>query len=218
MSDFQSIAPSYRVPDTQASGIPMDGIPTLGFMREKVRSPFGERLFQARTRAGLTQPQLAKAAGMSQSTLAEAESIGQGSSYTAQIAAACGIRAEWLASGDGPMVDASVWPFSEELRAEVAKLPPQTLVRLENVMRAHLELVPMGYGRAPSSATNARTDADQFSQVTQNSSVTATTSAPDTGNPSSAIRQAQKVRTGGERSSTDKIQEQRRRGPGKRAA
>lgn len=53
----------------------------------------------------MTQHALAKAVGMSQSAYAGAETTGQGSSYTSQLAAACGVRAEWLATGAGKMVD-----------------------------------------------------------------------------------------------------------------
>jgi transcriptional regulator with XRE-family HTH domain len=87
---------------------------------KRERTEYGERLFQARTKAKLTQPQLAKAAGMAQSTLAELEYIGSGSSFTAQIANACGVRAEWLANGEGPMVDQPL-----ELRPEVAAVAKQ---------------------------------------------------------------------------------------------
>lgn len=99
MSEVQSISEWYRPSDTHASGFPIDGRPTLRTMREKERTPFGQRLFEARMGAGLTQPQLATLAGMSQSTLADAEKSAQGSSFTAQLAAATGVRAEWLASG-----------------------------------------------------------------------------------------------------------------------
>lgn len=72
--------------------------------KAKERAPFGQRLFDARTKAKLTQEALAKLVGMSQSTLGELEYTGQGSSFTPQIAAACGVRAEWLATGEGDMV------------------------------------------------------------------------------------------------------------------
>lgn len=71
-------------------------------MRERDRTPFGRRVWEARTEAKLTQKDLCKAAGMAQSTLAEAETTAHGSSFTAQIAAATGVSAEWLASGVGP--------------------------------------------------------------------------------------------------------------------
>lgn len=70
-------------------------------MPPRERTPFGQRLFEARTRAKLTQPQLAKRVGMGQSTLAEAEYTANGSSFTAQLAKATGVRSEWLAAGVG---------------------------------------------------------------------------------------------------------------------
>lgn len=73
-------------------------------MREKARSDYGARLFKARSHARLTQIALAKAAGMSQSALVTAESSGQGSTFTSQLAAACGVRSEWLATGEGTML------------------------------------------------------------------------------------------------------------------
>lgn len=81
----------------------LDNLAQYSFdMREKVRSDYGSRLLAARTEAGLTQTALAKAVGMSQSALVAAESTGQGSTYTSQLAAVCGVRAEWLATGEGP--------------------------------------------------------------------------------------------------------------------
>lgn len=104
MSDFQSIPDSlskdrYMVKRFLDS---LDRYPPR--MREKARSEYGSRLVQARKHAGLTQTALAKAVGMSQSAYAGAETTGQGSTYTSQLAAACGVRPEWLATGAGPMV------------------------------------------------------------------------------------------------------------------
>lgn len=76
----------------------------LQVMREEHRSEYGARLLSARKAAGLTQVALAKAVGMSQSSYAEAETTGNGSAYTAQIAAACGVSAEWLATGKGARI------------------------------------------------------------------------------------------------------------------
>lgn len=73
-------------------------------MRVKERSDYGERLFQARRHARLTQAQLAQKAGLSQSNLAELEHQGQGSARTPQIAKATGVRVDWLADGEGEML------------------------------------------------------------------------------------------------------------------
>jgi phage repressor protein C with HTH and peptisase S24 domain len=86
----------------------MDESPNLLQMRPKrERTPFGQRLFDARTNAGLSQTALSKMVGMAQGTLGEAEVTAQGSSYTSQIAQAAGVRAEWLATGKGAMLQTS---------------------------------------------------------------------------------------------------------------
>jgi transcriptional regulator with XRE-family HTH domain len=80
-------------------------------MREKERSEFGQRLHDARESAGLTQKQLAKLAGFkSQGSIAELEKSGQGSSKTLQLAAACRVTPEYLATGQNKPV-AGPWPF-----------------------------------------------------------------------------------------------------------
>lgn len=66
------------------------------------RTPFGQRLFDAREAAELTQDQAAKAVGMSQGTLAEAEISGKRSGYTSQLAELYGVIPTWLATGKGP--------------------------------------------------------------------------------------------------------------------
>jgi len=79
-------------------------------MKEKERTEFGRRLYDARIKAGLTQAQLAKQAGLkSQGTIAEMEWIGQGSSSTPALAAALGVTPEWLASGGATV---AAWPFA----------------------------------------------------------------------------------------------------------
>jgi len=72
--------------------------------KERERTEFGNRLYRARKHAKLNQAQLAKLVGMSQGTLGEAEYTAQSSSYTLKIAAATGVRVEWLVLGHEPMV------------------------------------------------------------------------------------------------------------------
>jgi transcriptional regulator with XRE-family HTH domain len=79
-------------------------------MRTKERTPFGERLKTAREHAGLTQKELADAVGLKQSGIAEAERVSQGTTKTVQIAKVLGVRAEWLADGEGPMLDGDPEP------------------------------------------------------------------------------------------------------------
>nr|WP_280140202.1 XRE family transcriptional regulator [Azotobacter beijerinckii] len=65
---------------------------------------FGQRLRAARKFAGLTQVQLAAAVGMDQTTISDLERGKSGSSsFCASIAAACGVSALWLETGDGGM-------------------------------------------------------------------------------------------------------------------
>lgn len=69
------------------------------------RTPYGERLHTARVHAKLSQRALADDVGLSQSTLAELEKTGQGSSKTPKLAQRTGVRVQWLADGEGPMLD-----------------------------------------------------------------------------------------------------------------
>lgn len=80
------------------------------------RTPFGERLFAARTRKGMSQEDAANAVGMAQSTYAEAERTASGSTFTVQLAALFDVDPMWLAVGTGSMSGSSArqpaWPFS----------------------------------------------------------------------------------------------------------
>lgn len=96
----------------------MNGGDTVEDMKE--RTPFGDRLYAARTHAKLSQPQLAKAVGMSQSTLGELEWTGQGTSKATQIARTCGVRSEWLSEGQGPMLAQQA--LSEDVLAVAAQI------------------------------------------------------------------------------------------------
>lgn len=73
-------------------------------MDRKPRSEYGARLLAARKHKDMSQTALAKAVGMSQSAYGQAETTGSGSSFTSQLAEVCGVRAQWLATGDGPML------------------------------------------------------------------------------------------------------------------
>lgn len=68
---------------------------------ERERSAFGQRMFEARTRAGLTQMQVRKALGVSQGTLSDLEGEGQTSGMTPQYAELYRVNAHWLATGEG---------------------------------------------------------------------------------------------------------------------
>lgn len=66
---------------------------------------FGARLKQARDHAGLTQQELQIHSGVSQKTISKIERGDQVvSTATVQLAQACGVRPEWLAAGEEPML------------------------------------------------------------------------------------------------------------------
>ncbi|WP_260435646.1 helix-turn-helix transcriptional regulator [Burkholderia cenocepacia] len=69
----------------------------------RVRTPFGERLFFARRRKGMTQREVAMHVGISASNLAELESTGVGSAFTVALAMLYKVNPVWLAYGKGPI-------------------------------------------------------------------------------------------------------------------
>lgn len=78
------------------------------------QTEFGQRLEAVRKAAGYSTRSLADAVGCPQSTLATAELSGNGSTYTARIAKACGVNAYWLETGEGPR-DPDEVPYSPTL-------------------------------------------------------------------------------------------------------
>ncbi len=74
--------------------------------RSFARMKFGERLKKAREFAGFTQKQLIDRMGgiMSQQNISVLENgHATGSEFTVQIAMACNVNPEWLATGNGEM-------------------------------------------------------------------------------------------------------------------
>jgi transcriptional regulator with XRE-family HTH domain len=137
----------YRPAENRRNGQPISGSSTLCRMREKrTRTAYGERVFKARTLAKLTQPQLAQAAGMAQGTLAELEYKAHSSRFTAQIATACGVSAEWLATGSGSMLNAeALSPEVLDLAARINALPKK---QRDFVVRAiHEAFVALEFAR-----------------------------------------------------------------------
>lgn len=120
-------------------------------MKEKARSEFGARLYAARKHAGLTQVALAKAAGMSQSTLQEAETTGLKSTYTAQLAAACGVSPQWLATGDGSPDTTAPRPEADQL-ADALEVLTKALQKADEDARISLEPLLASMAREPEKA------------------------------------------------------------------
>jgi transcriptional regulator with XRE-family HTH domain len=105
------------------------------------RTPFGARLFAARTHAKLTQTQLAKAAGVSQGTLGELEWSYDGSAAVVRLAMACGVRPEWLAEGSGDMLDPDAWPFELVTLEDVLALDEKQRGIIEGAMLTALDRI-----------------------------------------------------------------------------
>lgn len=127
-------------------------------MTNKARTEYGARLYTARKHAKLTQTTLAKAAGMSQSAYAEAESTGLSSTYTAQLAAACGVSPAWLATGEGSMLGntGEVRPESDQL-ADALEVLTKALQKADVDARIPLEPLLASLAREPEKAgTKAR--------------------------------------------------------------
>ncbi|EHP44155.1 XRE family transcriptional regulator [Cupriavidus basilensis OR16] len=74
------------------------------------RTPFGQRLLQARQAKGLTQKQVEARVGITQSNLASLEREGTGSSFTVALAILYGVNPIWLALGTGPTTGAQPIP------------------------------------------------------------------------------------------------------------
>lgn len=67
--------------------------------KNKTRTPFGQRLFDARKKAGLSQKAVRDKTGMAQSTLSELENDAHGSTYVAALAVLYNESAIYLAEG-----------------------------------------------------------------------------------------------------------------------
>ncbi|UTV80112.1 XRE family transcriptional regulator [Acidithiobacillus sp. YTS05] len=68
---------------------------------------FSDRLRAARAHAGLSQRVLAERVGISQPGYQKLERGASGSKFVTQIAYACGVNPEWLATGKGEMLPAT---------------------------------------------------------------------------------------------------------------
>lgn len=93
----------HRVTDILSTGRPIVNIGRLMPMKKtasaRERTPFGQRLFEAREGAGLKQKEVQKAIGISQSTLSGLERVADSSGFTPQLADLYGADAKYLATG-----------------------------------------------------------------------------------------------------------------------
>lgn len=156
MSDCQSIPvrlPGVRYFVKRSSGI---GAPYSAGMKQKARTEYGMRLFTARKHADLTQTTLAKDVGMSQSAYQEAETTGLKSTYTAQLAARCGVNPQWLATGEGSMLSGQPDKEASEydLLADALKVLTKALQKSDKNARIALEPLLASMAKEPSEAPN----------------------------------------------------------------
>lgn len=114
---------------------------------------YGDRLRAARKHAKLSQAGLADAVGnvISQQGIQylEKKSQATGSEFTAQFAEACGVRAIWLATGQGEMVD-GLYVERQDLKRLVTvceALPPQVVDQLCAQGATFAELIKESAGK-----------------------------------------------------------------------
>jgi len=137
---------SHRNTDSVPFGTPIVNIGKLiGMGRPMQRTAFGQRMFEARTEAGLSQTAVCKALGISQSTLSDAERVAAGSSLTVRFAQLYKVSAQWLADGAGPkrrdaavVVAAEPWPFYRITAAQWGELTERERGALEDAAVAKL--------------------------------------------------------------------------------
>lgn len=82
----------------------------------RMSTDFGKRIKAARKHADLTQVELSKAIGIKQSSLSHLESTAFCSTHTTQIAKACKVDPNWLATGEGEMIPAAVTALNEAVQ------------------------------------------------------------------------------------------------------
>jgi len=94
----------YREPDINSNGTPIVKFSRLFLMgrrSERERTPFGQRMLEARETAELTQVAVCEQLGISQSTLSELETDANSSGRTTEFAMLYGCNPHWLATGEG---------------------------------------------------------------------------------------------------------------------
>jgi phage repressor protein C with HTH and peptisase S24 domain/transcriptional regulator with XRE-family HTH domain len=128
-------------------------------------SALKDRLAEARTEAGLSQAQLAKAVGAGQSTIASIENgRNKGSSLFLDLARALNVNVEWLMDGAGPKKGdtgaapsairepAAPWPFPDISEQDVRALPPAQLNALQGALALAIAQLKLGVDVAPKAA------------------------------------------------------------------
>jgi transcriptional regulator with XRE-family HTH domain len=136
----------------------------------------GSRLKIARIQAGLTQTQLAEKAGVAQSDISKLER-GDMAKTTGlpALARALLCDVDWLDTGEGDPDfgrKRRYWPLSAELQATVARLQPDALLRMENMLRATFGMKAIEELEPSIVRANAAIDLDQGQRATGGESLT----------------------------------------------
>ena len=112
---------------------------TMGRPTDRKRTPFGERLVEAREAAGLSQRELADKLGMTQRALCwwEREPVALRPEQLAALTTALGVSADFLLGRDGEKKRGG-GPIGKARRAfeEVAKLPRHHQQKIVEVVQA----------------------------------------------------------------------------------
>jgi transcriptional regulator with XRE-family HTH domain len=107
-------------------------------IRTLIRMDFKERLAAAIKRANTSRPKLVQALGVSSQAVSQVlagDTKALTAENTAKAARFLQVDWYWLATGEGSPEPVH-WPFSAELRSQVAKLSPDALLNMENMLRA----------------------------------------------------------------------------------
>jgi transcriptional regulator with XRE-family HTH domain len=133
----------HRDADIVPNGLPNVNIGRLRGM-ERDRTPFGARMFQARTVAGLTQMEVKGKLKISQGTLSELEHTANSSGRVVEFARLYGCDADWLATGErsrqaAPELAESEWPFPGIDRAAFSSLSHDERLEIQGIVRERME-------------------------------------------------------------------------------
>ena len=143
----------HRIADSVPNGFPIVNIGKL-LAVEKERSPFGQRMYDARTKAKLTQHQVCIKLKIAQSTLSELERGAAGSSRTVAFATLYGCSAQWLADGAGQAdvpADRGLSAAALAIAAHYDKSTPKEQAMIARALAVDIDLtqpeLPFGGGQ-----------------------------------------------------------------------
>ena len=140
----------HRFPDIVSIGAPIVNIGRLIGMNVRGRTPFGQRMLEARRAAKLTQVQVCKALDIAQSTLSELETTANSSGKVAEFAALYQRHPLWLATGEEASSEAVHIDPDQKLDPEAlrvatvyANLTPTERRRFQHLLAAARDESPL---------------------------------------------------------------------------